>query len=199
MSKVKKENEEVARIRIQCFGNVPKRGTKVAAGWDVNPIAVKMVAHNGYTIECRTNAEITAACQRLKKMDKRSWWKRLKDWWNDEQPNKGWKQLWFNTGLRCAPDDANIYISLEPCSRTTKTDYQMHNSLGTIDNDYRGILYAVYSANWTTYDDYSIIRLLNTCCQLKAKKTIMMEFVETDELTETDRGEGGFGSTEKKN
>ena len=75
----------------------------------------------------------------------------------------------------------------------------MHNSLGTIDNDYRGILYAVYSANWTTYDDYSIIRLLNTCCQLKAKKTIMMEFVETDELTETDRGEGGFGSTEKKN
>ena len=189
----------VAKIQVQCFGNVPKRGTALAAGWDVNPISVKMIAHNGYEVECRTNAEITEACQTLKKMDKRSIWKRIKDWWNDEIPEKGWKQLWFNTGLQCAPEDADIYISLEPCSRTVKTDYQLHNSLGTVDNDYRGILYAIYSANWTTYDDYSIIRLLNTCCQLKAKKTIEMEFIETEELTKTARGAGGFGSTEKTN
>ena len=189
----------VARIQVQCFGNVPKRGTAIAAGWDVNPISVKMIAHNGWTVECRTNAEVTEACQKLKKMDKRSWWKRFKDWWRDEIPEKGWKQLWFNTGLQCAPEDADIYISLEPCSRTVKTDYQLHNSLGTVDNDYRGTIYAVYSANWTTYDDYCIIRLLNTCCQLKAKKTIEMEFIETDELTKTARGTGGFGSTEKKN
>ena len=192
-----KDTPDIAKIKVQCFGNVPKRGTAVAAGWDVNPISVRMIAHNGWEVECRTNAEITAACQKLREMDKRSWARRFRDWLRDEQPNKGWKQLWFNTGLRCAPEDAEIYISLEPCSRTTKTDYQMHNSLGTVDNDYRGIMYAVYSANWTTYDDYSIIRLLNTCCQLKAKKTIEMEFIETEELTETARGEGGFGSTEK--
>lgn len=196
-TEVDKLNKPVAKIQVQCFGNVPKRGTAIAAGWDVNPISVKMIAHNGWTVECRTNAEVTEACQTLKKMDKRSLWKRFKDWWNDEQPNKGWKQLWFNTGLRCAPEDATIYISVEPCSRTVKTDYQLHNSLGTVDNDYRGDIYAIYSANWTTYDDFSIIRLLNTCCQLKAKKTIEMEFIETDELTKTARGSGGFGSTEK--
>ena len=60
------------RIQIQCYGNVPKRGTAVAAGWDVNPISVKMIAHNGWEVECRTNTEITAACQKLRKMDKRS-------------------------------------------------------------------------------------------------------------------------------
>ena len=185
------------KIFVQCYGNVPKRGTSLAAGWDVNPIGVKMIAHNGWEVECRTNAEVTEACQKLKKMDKRSFWKRIKDWWNDERPNKGWKQLWFNTGLRCAPEDATIYISVEPCSRTVKTDYHLHNSLGTVDNDYRGNIFAIYSANWTTYDDFSIIRLLNTCCQLKAKRTIEMQFIETDELTETARGSGGFGSTEK--
>lgn len=189
----------VAKIQVQCFGNIPKRGTSSAAGWDVNPMSVRMIAHNGYEIECRTNSEVTEACKRLKKLDKRSWWKRLKDWWKDEIPEKGWKQLWFNTGLKCAPEDRDIYISLEPCSRTVKTDYQLHNSLGTVDNDYRGYLYAIYSANWTTYDDYSIIRLLNTCCQLKAKKTIEMEFIETEELDQTARGTGGFGSTEKTN
>ena len=195
----KQVKQPTTRIQVQCFGNVPKRGTALAAGWDVNPISVKMIAHNGYEVECRTNAEIMEACQKLKEMDKRSWGRRIRDWWRDEIPNKGWKQLWFNTGLRCAPEEAEIYISVEPCSRTVKTDYQLHNSLGTVDNDYRGILYAIYSANWTTYDDYSIIRLLNTCCQLKAKRTIEMQFIETEELTETARGEGGFGSTEKKN
>ena len=193
----KEVKQPTTRIKVQCFGNVPKRGTALAAGWDVNPISVKMIAHNGYEVECRTNAEITEACQKLREMDKRSVWKRIKDWFNDEVPNKGWKQLWFNTGLRCAPEETEIYISVEPCSRTVKTDYQLHNSLGTVDNDYRGILYAIYSANWTTYDDYSIIRLLNTCCQLKAKRTIEIQFIETEELTETARGEGGFGSTEK--
>ena len=189
----------IARIQVQCYDNVPQRGTELSAGWDVKPISVKMIAHNGYEVECKTTEEITEACQKLKLMDKRSWFKRLRDWWNDEHPNKGWKQLWFNTGLKCAPEEVEIYISVEPCSRTVKTDYQLHNSLGTVDNDYRGILYAIYSANWTTYDDSSIIRLFNTCCQLKAKRTIEMQFVETEELTETARGEGGFGSTENKN
>ena len=37
----KKAKPDVAKIKVQCFGNVPKRGTTVAAGWDVNPISVK--------------------------------------------------------------------------------------------------------------------------------------------------------------
>jgi len=44
------------KILIQCYGNVPKRGTSLAAGWDVNPIGVKMIAHNGWEVECRTNS-----------------------------------------------------------------------------------------------------------------------------------------------
>lgn len=183
-----------------CDGLValPKQANAYAAGYDVHCTEVKLIAHNGWQVVCRSHGEIYEACKKLRKMDKRSWWKRFKAWLADDYCNKGWKQLWFNTGLRVAPEDPRIYISGEPCSRTVKTDYSLHNSLGTIDNDYRGFIYLVYHANWTTYDPESIIRLFNTSGQLKGKISIPLEFIRSETLPVTSRGEGGFGSTEKK-
>lgn len=180
------------------YVSMPKQQSDVAAGYDVSSIEVKMIAHNGWVVTCRSHGEIVDACKKLRKMDRRSWWKRFKMWLRDEQPLKGWKQLWFNTGLKTAPENIMLYISAEPCSRTVKTDYSLHNSLGTIDNDYRGYIYLIYHANWTTYDDESIIRLFNTCGQLKGKISIPLEFRRSETLPVTNRGEGGFGSTEKK-
>ena len=182
-----------------CDYSLPAQANEHAAGYDVHPIEVQLISHSGLHFTCRTPEEVKKACKDLKKIDKRSMWRRIKDWFKDEIPQKGWKQLWFNTGLKLAPEDVELYISLEPCSRTVKTDYVLHNSLGTIDNDYRGFCYAIYHSVCQTYDEDSIIRLLNTCCQLKGKMSIPLEFRKKDKLSETARGTGGFGSTEKKN
>lgn len=175
--------------------SLPERKTDGAAGYDVHPIEVTLVSYSGLYRKCKDADDIRQACRDLKTYDKRSWKQRIIDFINDEQPNKGWKSLKFNTGLKFAPEDLELYISLEPCSRTAKTDYVLHNSLGTIDNDYRGYCYAIYHAVCQTYDPESIIRLMETCCQLKPKVAIEAEFVKTERLTETSRGEGGFGST----
>jgi dUTPase len=191
--------EEKVILVENIHGNteLPAKANDYAAGYDVHPIEVKMIAHNGYSVTCTTNEQIINECIKLRKKDKRSWWKRFKDWLNDEQPLKGWKQIRLNTGLKLQPLDPDLYISLEPCSRTIKTDYSMHNSLGTIDNDYRGYCWAIYNANHTTYDSTSIIILFNTCCQLKGKISVPLNFRLSETLTETERGEGGFGSTMK--
>ena len=66
------------------------------------------------------------------------------------------------------------------------------NSPGTIDADYRGeigvILVNLSNDNFTVNDGERI-------AQLVVAKHEQAEFVEVDELNETSRGAGGFGST----
>ena len=193
----KRKVMEEIDVKLHPSASVPEKGNEFAAGYDVHPIEVKMIAHNGHCVTCTTIEQIKEECKKLRKNDKRSLWKCIKDFICDEQPQKGWKQLWFNSGIMIAPQNVNLYLSAEPCSRTVKTDYVLHNSLGTIDNDYRGYVYLIYHAVCQTYDEDSIVRLFNTCGQLKGKYSTEMQFNVKEELSNTTRGEGGFGSTEK--
>lgn len=64
--------------------------------------------------------------------------------------------------------------------------------MGTIDSDYRGEI-GVPLINWgtepfTVNDGDRIAQLVVARCE-------KVEFVVVDELTETERGTGGFGST----
>jgi dUTP pyrophosphatase len=66
------------------------------------------------------------------------------------------------------------------------------NSPGTIDADYRGevgvILVNLSDQDFVVEDGERIAQLVVAQCE-------QAEFVETAELSETERGEGGFGST----
>lgn len=194
----KRKGKEVIEVKLHPKAVIPKQANEFAAGYDVKPVEVKMIAFNGWQVTCSSVDEIREACRELKTRDKRSLWKRFKDWINDERPKRGWKQLWFNSGIQMHPQTASVYMSAEPCSRTVKTDYVLHNSLGTIDNDYRGYTYFIYHSVCETYDEDKIILLFNTCGQLKSKYSVELEFEEKDELSETSRGDGGFGSTAKQ-
>lgn len=64
--------------------------------------------------------------------------------------------------------------------------------IGTIDSDYRGEVGAIIT-NFSP-----MIQPLNKgdrICQLSIEKVIGFQFEEVDEIGETERGEGGFGST----
>ena len=98
------------------------------------------------------------------------------------------------TGLSVAfPEDYEIQI--RPRSGlAAKNNISVLNTPGTIDSDYRGeikiILFNHGSENF-------IINNNDRIAQIVLTPIIKMELEETNELPETIRGEGGFGSTGK--
>ena len=97
-------------------------------------------------------------------------------------------------GVACQPDfDSGYYIYAR--SSIYKTPLRLANNVGIIDMNYRGEL-KVAVDNIKDYD-YEIKegeRLFQICAP--DLKPIQITLVE--ELDETDRGIGGFGSTNKK-
>jgi|UniRef100_A0A6C0IV63 dUTP pyrophosphatase len=93
-------------------------------------------------------------------------------------------------------DDSKYYpYYLYPRSSISKTPLGMANSIGIIDKDYRGNIMAKVR-NFSIDDTYNITsgdRLFQICAPDLSPIKIMI--VST--LTETSRGEGGFGSTGK--
>lgn len=75
-----------------------------------------------------------------------------------------------------------------------KTSLRMANSTGVIDSDYRGEISALYEAKPREWEP---INVGDRIAQGMIVETPRVEFVEVDELSETERGNKGFGSTGK--
>ena len=69
------------------------------------------------------------------------------------------------------------------------------NKIGIIDSDYRGELMAPYSREFFEPESDGILKAGERIAQLVIVPVFNGEPVWSEELTETDRGEGGFGST----
>lgn len=68
------------------------------------------------------------------------------------------------------------------------------NSPGTIDSDYRGEIGVIlYNSGQSNFE----IRKGDRIAQLVLAPVFQAEWEEVKELSDTDRGEGGFGSTNK--
>ncbi len=65
-------------------------------------------------------------------------------------------------------------------------------AIGTIDSDFRGEVLANVINN---SDEDFVIHNLDRICQLKIQRAKQYNFVEVNELSSTERGEGGFGHT----
>ena len=68
------------------------------------------------------------------------------------------------------------------------------NQPGKIDSDYRGPI-KILLHNYTS--SYIVVARGDRIAQLEINPVYDVDFVEVDELSKTDRGEGGFGSTGK--
>lgn len=77
----------------------------------------------------------------------------------------------------------------------TKEGLRPANCVGVIDSDYRGeIIVAIHN-------DSNIVRVVEKgerIAQIVIMPYLSVEFEEVDNLDETKRGNGGFGSTDKK-
>ena len=81
---------------------------------------------------------------------------------------------------------------LFPRSSVSRTCLSLANSVGVVDSGYRGEIMLKYrNINNGSYP----YRTEDRCGQLMIIPYPKIELVEVDELSDSDRGEGGFGST----
>lgn len=98
----------------------------------------------------------------------------------------------YSTGITLEPE-VGYHTELIARSSLMKKGYMLTNSVGIIDNTYRGLLLvALYKFD----PDAPDIELPARVAQLIPRKTVQMKVVEVKEVSETERGEGGFGSTD---
>lgn len=106
----------------------------------------------------------------------------------------------YHTGLHFSlPEDYEMEI--RPRSSNTKTTAVMQNAPGTLDEGYRGELMIVHrDMIEPTCCSHSYYGVGDRCAQIliRHREHIVWDEVSTqEELGDTERGEGGFGSTGK--
>ena len=94
-------------------------------------------------------------------------------------------------GISCEPEDGKAYY-LMPRSSISKTPLRLANSIGLIDGGYRGEIMACCD-NIKDYE-YAVEKG-QRLFQLVATDSSKISYVLTEKLSDTSRGEGGFGST----
>ena len=88
----------------------------------------------------------------------------------------------------------DVCITARSRSSICKTGMVLSNGEGTIDYGYNGEIFAVFYHVIPTMPRYQVgDRVLQIHIQIAPK----IEFEEVDELTATDRGDNGYGSTGK--
>jgi dUTPase len=173
----------------QSTDNLPKKGTDRATGFDIvvtsEPEIVGEQYENGAYkridyIQYKTNLKLAV------------------------QKDRQFSNFGYN--------DLDYDILAFPRSSVSKYNLVLANCIGLIDADYRGEVLLRFKYIWQP-EDYKIrtdnllegyinsTKLYNKgdkVCQLKVTKVENVEFVLVDELDSTNRGDGGFGSTDVK-
>ena len=172
----------------QSTDNLPKKGTDRATGYDI--IATSEPEIIGETYDNGT----------YKRIDYIQYKTNLKLAVQKERQYSGFGYT-----------DIDYDVLAFPRSSVSKYNLVLANCIGLIDADYRGEVLLRFKYIWQP-EDYNIIKnqivgnlnynkIYNKgdkICQLKVTKVENVEFVLVNELDITNRGEGGFGSTDTK-
>lgn len=98
----------------------------------------------------------------------------------------------YGTGIAMEIPDGYVGLVF-PRSSNSKKNLLLTNSVGVIDSGYRGeILFKFWITKIQGFEFYNIGDRIG---QIIIMPYPTIEFEETDELSQSDRGEGGYGST----
>ena len=107
------------------------------------------------------------------------------------QPGETFK---LNTYIKIGPEETNLATLIIPRSGAGSNGLVLANTVGLIDSDYRGYLYVnLLNRSNKPYT----INPLDKVCQILFTYVVKPRFFYVNELEETERGDGGFGSTGK--
>ena len=136
----------------------------------------------------------------------------------DNSYDGGWNRIdyiEYETNLFIAPSAVSFHTLIHPRSSISKYNLVLANSIGLIDNDYRGMIMCRFKYIWQP-EDYrfgsapegasgpdivgnpnleKIYKKGDKIAQLVGETTVGLEWEFVDDLTQTQRGTGGFGST----
>jgi len=104
--------------------------------------------------------------------------------------------LWeYDTGVAVEIPKGHVGLVFPRSSITVKTTLTLGNGVGVIDSDYRGtIKFQFRNANQFLTTKYNVGDRIG---QIVVMPIVLPEFESVEELSDTERGEGGFGSTGK--
>ncbi len=105
-------------------------------------------------------------------------------------------QITFGIGLALEIPKGFVGL-IFPRSSVRKTRLMLSNCVGVVDSGYRGELQATFNKvnqNSIAENDYKVG---DRIAQIMIIPHPEIDFEEADELSDTERGEGGFGSTGK--
>ena len=116
-------------------------------------------------------------------------------------------QITYGTGLAIEIPEGFVGLVF-PRSSIRKTDLSLSNSVGVIDSGYRGELQATFNKVFggdRFYDETkntedtsnNFYKVGDRIAQIMIIPHPQIEFYEVEELSDSERGEGGFGSTGK--
>ena len=110
----------------------------------------------------------------------------------NEMSEDGVPMLVYHSGLSIEIPEGYVGL-LFPRSSISKTSLTLTNSVGVIDSGYRGEIMAKFKINTNTLA--AVYPVGDRFAQLIIMPYPIIEFEVSEELTETERGEGGYGST----
>ncbi len=100
----------------------------------------------------------------------------------------------IGTGLSIAVPDGYFGAIFARSGLAARQSLRPANCVGVADSDYRGeYIVALHNDS----DEPKLIKSGDRIAQLVIMPFLAADFTETDSLDETERGEGGFGSTGK--
>ena len=101
----------------------------------------------------------------------------------------------FDTGISVEPT-SGYYCEVVPRSSIVKTDFILANSVGVIDEDYRGRIRVVMRYLGSGDGEAEARSMVgNRIAQLLVRRREEVRIETVEDLTDTRRGAGGFGST----
>ena len=100
----------------------------------------------------------------------------------------------YKTGLAFEIPDGHVGL-IYPRSSVSKTPHSLRNHVGVIDSGYRGEI--IFKFGWVESSsiETQVYNKGDRIGQIMIIPYPKVEFVESEELSDTDRGSGGFGST----
>jgi dUTP pyrophosphatase len=105
-------------------------------------------------------------------------------------------QVTYGTGLAMEIPEGFVGLVF-PRSSIRKTDLSLSNSVGVIDSGYRGEIQATFNQKCLSKDGQILYGIGDRIMQIMIIPHPPVQFIEVNELSDTLRGEGGFGSTGK--
>lgn len=101
----------------------------------------------------------------------------------------------YHTGLAFEIPEGHVGL-IYPRSSVSKTPHSLRNHVGVIDSGYRGEI--IFKFGWvesSNVGDINIYGAGDRIGQIIIMPYPKIDFEWSDELSSTDRGQGGFGST----